>query len=283
MPYDAEALSIAQRSFQEDFIQARITRNITGFFRPAARPCRRAVCANVVVMADFSSFPPNGVAVVIGGGGVGAALAEALLAESAFADVITLSRNSAPKLDLLSEPSIEAAAKFLAGADIRLVLVATGFLHGGGLMPERSLRDVSAEYLAKSFAINATGPAMVLKHFLPLLPRVGKTVVAALSARVGSIGDNQIGGWYAYRAAKAALNQLVRTAAVELRRSRPEAICVALHPGTVATPLSAPFAKSGLDVRAPEAAAADLLSVMTRLTPVESGGFFDQNGEAIPW
>jgi len=234
-------------------------------------------------MADFSSFPAGGVAVVIGGGGIGGALAEALLDEPAFADVISFSRASAPKLDLLSEPSIAAAAKFLAGAEIRLVIIATGFLHGEGFMPEKSLRDLSGEHLAKAFAINAIGPALVLKHFLPLLPRAGKTVVAALSARVGSIGDNEVGGWYSYRAAKAALNQLVRTAAVELRRGRPEAICVALHPGTVATKLSAPFQKSGLNVRAPAAAAADILEVVTRLSFADSGGFFDQTGAVIPW
>jgi len=234
-------------------------------------------------MADFSSFPQAGVAIVIGGGGIATALSAALLAEPVFADVTGLSRASAPKLDLLSEPSIEAAAKFLAGADIRLIIVATGFLHGGGFMPEKALREIAPEHLAKSFAINAIGPALLLKHFLPLLPRAGKTVFAALSARVGSIGDNEIGGWYAYRAAKAALNQIIRTAAVELRRTRPEAICVALHPGTVATRLSAPFAKSGLHVRPAEEAAGDLLDVITGLTAADTGGFFDQRGERIPW
>jgi NAD(P)-dependent dehydrogenase (short-subunit alcohol dehydrogenase family) len=122
-----------------------------------------------------------------------------------------------------------------------------------------------------------------MKHLLPLLPRSGKAVFATLSARVGSIGDNTIGGWYSYRAAKAALNQLVRTAAIELRRTRPEAICVALHPGTVATPLSAPFAKAGLNVRPPEEAARDLLAVIESLSPAQSGGFFDYRGAELPW
>lgn len=248
-----------------------------------APPCHNTIRANVLPMPDFSSFPPGGVAVIIGAGGIGTALSQALLAEPAFADVTTLSRASAPKLNLLSEPTIEAAAKFLSSAEIRLIIIATGFLHGDGDSPEKSWRDLTPAQLAKSFALNAIGPALLLKHFLPLLPRTGKTVLAALSARVGSIADNQIGGWYSYRASKAALNQLIHTAAIELRRTRPEAICVALHPGTVATPLSAPFARSGLKIRPPEAAAADLLTVITRLTPPDSGGFLDQNGERIPW
>jgi hypothetical protein len=115
------------------------------------------------------------------------------------------------------------------------------------------------------------------------VPREGKAVFATLSARVGSIGDNGFGGWYAYRASKAALNQLVRTAAVELGRRRPEAVCVALHPGTVATPLTEPFSKRGLTVRAPDDAAARLLAVIDRLGPGESGGFYDDAGAPIPW
>jgi NAD(P)-dependent dehydrogenase (short-subunit alcohol dehydrogenase family) len=122
-----------------------------------------------------------------------------------------------------------------------------------------------------------------MKHILPLLPRTGKAVLATLSARVGSIGDNQLGGWYAYRASKAALNQLVRTAAVELGRRAPEAICVSLHPGTVATSLSAPFATDSLEVQTPGAAARRLLEVFENLTARESGGFFDCRGQPIPW
>jgi NAD(P)-dependent dehydrogenase (short-subunit alcohol dehydrogenase family) len=122
-----------------------------------------------------------------------------------------------------------------------------------------------------------------MKHFLPLLPAQGRAVFATLSARVGSIGDNRLGGWYSYRASKAALNQLVHTAAIELARSRPQAICVALHPGTVATQLSAPFAKAGLEVRDSTTAAQELLTVLARLTPADSGGFFDHKGLALPW
>jgi NAD(P)-dependent dehydrogenase (short-subunit alcohol dehydrogenase family) len=235
-------------------------------------------------MNIFSHFPAGGVAVVVGGGGgIGAALVEALLAETIFADVVSFSRASAPPIDVTSEASIAAAVKFLAGGEIRLVIDATGYLHGDGFSPEKTFRDLSAAHLAKSFAVNALGPALLMKHFLPLLPRSGRAVFATLSARVGSISDNHIGGWYSYRAAKAALNQLAHTAAIELRRTRPAAICVALHPGTVATKLSDPFVKAGLDVREPDVAARELLTVIAGLDPARSGGFFDYKGQEIGW
>jgi NAD(P)-dependent dehydrogenase (short-subunit alcohol dehydrogenase family) len=122
-----------------------------------------------------------------------------------------------------------------------------------------------------------------MKHFLPLLPQSGKSVFAALSARVGSIGDNRLGGWYSYRAAKAALNQVIHTAAIELQRSRPQAICVALHPGTVDTGLTEGFAKSGLEVQTPATAAGRIIEILDALRPSDSGRFFDQRGAAIPW
>ena len=122
-----------------------------------------------------------------------------------------------------------------------------------------------------------------MKHFLPLLPRAGKSVFVTLSARVGSIGDNDLGGWYSYQASKAALNQLVRTAAIELGRQRPAAVCVTLHPGTVDTGLSAPFAKAGLEVRPAARAAECPLRVIDRLAAEDSGGFFDHRGDRLPW
>ena len=195
---------------------------------------------------------------------------------------IRLGRSSTPPLDLLDEASIAAAAA-LCGRDLTLVIDATGFLHDAEFQPEKSLRQLDPVNLARSFALNATGPALLMKHFLPLLARDERAVFATLSARVGSISDNRIGGWYAYRASKAALNQLVRTAAIELGRTRPHAICVALHPGTVDTGLSGPFAKSGLDVQTPDAAAARLLAVIAGLTQERSGTLIDQNGLMIPF
>lgn len=237
-------------------------------------------------MTELSSFPSPALAIVIGaGGGLGAALLSALQASGRFEQVIGLSRRGDPPLDLLDEGSIRAATDSIAShrAPPRLILDATGFLHDERFQPEKSWRQLDPDHLARAFAINATGPALLMKHFLPLLPRDGKAVFATLSARVGSISDNRIGGWYAYRASKAALNQLVRCAAIELRRTHPQAVCVALHPGTVDTPLSSPFAKAGLSVRPPETAAADLLAVLDALTPEHSGDLMDQNGKPVPF
>lgn len=229
------------------------------------------------------TFPSGSVAVVIGAsGGIGRALVERLKDDAQFTDVVGLSR-SQNGFDLTDEASIEAAARSLAGSTVRLVIVATGLLSDQVTTPEKSMRDLDAATLAHLFAINAIGPALIAKHFLPLLPREGRSVFAALSARVGSIGDNSLGGWYGYRASKAALNQIVRTAAIELARSRPDAVCVALHPGTVATPLSEPFFKSGLSVQTPDEAAQRLIGVIDGLTAADSGGFFDHRGERVPW
>lgn len=233
----------------------------------------------------LESFPSAGVAVVFGAsGGIGGALVEQLRHTGRFDQVLGFDRNSSPSIELLDEASLERAAAFAGGkGQIRLVVDATGFLHDQRQRPEKSWRQLDAYSLTRSFALNAVGPALIMKHVLPLLPRTGKAVLATLSARVGSIGDNQLGGWYAYRASKAALNQLVRTAAVELARRAPEAICVSLHPGTVATSLSAPFATDDLNVQTPGAAARHLLEVVDNLTARESGGFFDGRGQPIPW
>ena len=232
----------------------------------------------------LASFPAGGTAVVIGASGaIGAAFVETLRQAPSFVRVIGLGRTTAPALDVTVEASIAAAAAALGAVEPRLVIDATGFLHEAGRMPERSWRHLEPEHMAKAFAVNAIGPALLMKHFLPKLPRTGKALFATLSAKVGSIGDNQLGGWYSYRASKAALNQLVHTAAIELRRQRPDAICVALHPGTVDTPLSAPFAKAGLVVRPPAEAASQMLAVIDALTPAQSGGFFDYRGRELPW
>lgn len=234
---------------------------------------------------DLRSFPQSGVAVVFGaGGGIGAALVEAVRTAKTFKHVVSFSRSTTPAIDLLDECSLERAAAFAADlGELRLVIDATGFLHDDRQGPEKSWRQLDAANLARAFALNAIGPALIMKHVLPRLPRSGKSVFATLSARVGSIGDNRLGGWYSYRASKAALNQLVRTAAVELGRRSPNAICVALHPGTVATALSAPFAATGLEVHPPPAAARHLLAVVDQITAEATGGFFDWRGQPVPW
>lgn len=232
------------------------------------------------------ALPAGGVAIVVGAsGGIGSALLARLSAKARFSAVLGLGRNSSPRLDLTDEASIVVAARHVQAlrTDVRLVIDASGILHGDGLSPEKTWRDLDAAQLARAFAVNAIGPALLMKHFLPLLPRQRRSVFATLSARVGSIGDNRLGGWYGYRASKAALNQLVRTAAIELGRRQPAALCVALHPGTVATSLSAPFVKAGLDVQTPEQAAGRLLEVIDHLPPGSSGGFFDHRGDPVAW
>ncbi len=231
-------------------------------------------------------LPKGGQAVVVGAsGGIGAALVEQLRQSGQFAEVVGLSRQSSPSLDITDQNSVAQAASIIAqsGVPIRLMIVATGALKSGIVAPEKSMRDLDADVLARSFAVNAIGPALLMRYFLPLLAREGRSVFAALSARVGSIEDNRLGGWYGYRASKAALNQMIRTASVELTRTRPDAICVALHPGTVATPLSQPFIKSGLDVQTPDLAASRLLAVIDGLGPADNGGFYDHLGKPVPW
>lgn len=222
-------------------------------------------------------------AIVIGAtGGIGSALVTALEAQGM--NVLAFSRKGPRRIDILDESSIAAAAAGVAtGPRPRLVIVATGLLHEPGLMPERSLRDLDADRLTRSFAVNAIGPALVAKHFLPLLPRDGRSVFAALGARVGSIGDNRLGGWTGYRMAKAALAMLVRNLAIETARRAPGAICVALHPGTVATSLSEPFRKNLANgqLTAPPDAAANLLRVIAALTPADSGNVLAWDGRTI--
>jgi NAD(P)-dependent dehydrogenase (short-subunit alcohol dehydrogenase family) len=235
---------------------------------------------------ETTALPTGGLAVVVGSSGaIGGALARHLRGDARFADVLELSRGTVPPLDLLDEASIAAAAQDAAGRglDVRLVVDATGFLHGDGAMPEKTWRHLDPAALAHAFAVNAIGPALLMKHFLPLLPRDGRSLFATLSARAGSMAENTIGGWYGYRASKAALNQLVRTAAAELGRTRKQAVCVALHPGHVESRLSAPFGAGGNPTLTPDEAAARLLAVLDGLTAAESGGFFDHEGQAVPW
>ncbi|MCU0831117.1 MAG: SDR family NAD(P)-dependent oxidoreductase [Rhizobiaceae bacterium] len=192
---------------------------------------------------------------------------------------------SRPAFDITDEASIAHAAERIAAvpAPLRFVFVATGLLHDGAAMPEKGLKQLDPAFMAKNFAVNAIGPALVMKHVIPLMAREGRAVFAVISAKVASLGDNALGGWHSYRASKAALNMYARNAAIEAARTRPDLIIASLHPGTVETRLSAPFAKAGLDVRPPAVAAADMARVIDTLTPAQSGGFFNHKGEALPW
>ncbi len=218
-------------------------------------------------------------ALVIGAtGGIGAAIVRAL--EAGGGDVTTLSR-SADGLDVTDEASIARAASALAGP-FELIFDATGALVIDGAGPEKTIAAIDPAAMAAQFALNAIGPALLIKHLHPLLASDRRAVFVTLSARVGSISDNRLGGWISYRASKAALNQIVRTAAIEIARKRPRAVVAALHPGTVRTGLTARYADNHPTVSADEAAA-NLLAVVAGLTPGDTGGFFAWDGQAVPW
>ena len=225
----------------------------------------------------------TGPAIIVGAsGGIGAALAAALAEEGVNVRGFARSFSGPDRLDLEDEASIAAAAQSLA-APPQLIVVATGLLHDGGLAPEKSMAALDPAWLARQYAINAIGPALVAKYFLPAQPRTGRTIFAVLSAKVGSISDNRLGGWYGYRASKAALNQFVRSLAVEQRRRNDRSIVVALHPGTVATALSQPFQAGVLpdQLFAPDRAAVQLLDVLDGLRPADSGKLFGWEGAEI--
>ena len=239
-------------------------------------------------------------AIIIGAsGGLGAGFAKILTTDAAFqsknnqiySQILSFSRRPANDreqvIDYADESTIARSAYWAAeqcqSAHLRLLIIATGYLHSNGNGPERSLQHLDMAYLQQVMLVNAIGPALILKHFFPLLPKVGDVRIAFISAKVGSIGDNALGGWYGYRAAKAALNQIVKTASIEFTRRNKQSICVALHPGTVTTALSEPFSKSGLNVRSPEVAAQELLNVVHNLDPSQTGRFYDYKGDSIVW
>lgn len=235
-------------------------------------------------------------AVIIGAtGGIGRALTEALAERTDVTQVYALSRSGeaaahpkvvADEIDILDESSVAAAAtRASANGPIDLVIIASGILSScPDLQPEKSYRHQSRAAFEQVFAVNTIGPALVAKHFLPVMPRQGRAVFAALSARVGSISDNRLGGWHAYRASKAALNMLIRNYAIEQARRNPDFVAVSLHPGTVNTDLSAPFQGNVPDTQlfTPQQSAGHLLSVIDGITPTNSGKAFDWAGVEIP-
>lgn len=231
----------------------------------------------------MNGFPPDFRALVIGGSGaIGSAFVEALRADPACATVLSLHRRSTPAIDFDDEGSIALAAAAVDGrGPFHLIVNAAGLLHTPRFQPEKKLGDLHYAQLLETFRINTFGPALLLRHFGPLLA-AERGVLALLSAKVGSIGDNRLGGWYGYRASKAALNMLVKTAAIELRRTRPQAVVVALHPGTVTSPLSRPFRGDEIG-RPPALAAAQMLAVLGALGPTDSGQLISWDGQRLPW
>lgn len=244
-------------------------------------------------MIELASFQKPISALVVGAsGGLGRAFVDHLAAAPGIAAVHAWSRSPAgidnakvvaDTVDVTDETTIADAAARLG--DVRLAIVATGLLHDAtaDLAPEKAWRDLDFHLLARSYAVNAIGPALVAKHVLGRFPRNERAVFAAISARVGSISDNRLGGWYGYRASKAALNQMIRALAIELKRSRPMAVCVGLHPGTVETRLSEPFRGNVAAGKlfSPAQSAGLMLGVLDRLEARQSGGLFAYDGTEI--
>ncbi len=234
------------------------------------------------------------VAVIGASGGLGLAFVEHLSAQSNISKIHAFSRSETTfdnvkveshHIDITSEVSIKDVAESLKNLVLfDIVIVATGFLHDETSSPEKTIRDLSFDNLEKVFAVNTFGPALVAKYFLPLLPRDRRSVFACLSARVGSISDNHLGGWYAYRASKAALNMILKNAAIEMARRYKEACIIGLHPGTVDTSLSQPFQRNVSEGKlfTPEYSSAQLLKVINDVSPGQSGKVFAWDGQEVP-
>lgn len=244
----------------------------------------------------LTTFPPNSNIVVAGAsGGIGGEFVRQLSADECAGRVFALHRSPVPDFgpnvtplayDLEDEGSIQSAADIIAeNGPVDVVMVATGVLHNEQIQPEKSIGSISADAMLEAFRVNTIGPVLLAKHLLPLMRPRSKSVFAALSARVGSISDNRLGGWASYRASKAALNMLLRTAAIEHKRRRPESIVVALHPGTVDTRLSGPFQRGVPEGKlfTPTYSVERLLKVIDDLQPTDTGGFFAWDGQPIEY
>ncbi|AHM02955.1 C factor, cell signaling protein, putative [Roseibacterium elongatum DSM 19469] len=211
-------------------------------------------------------------------GGIGRAMSDEMRARGGHVTALSRSENG---LDVTDPAAVARVMGGLEGS-FQTVFVSVGILAPEGVSPEKQLSAIDPAEMARVFAVNTVGVAHLLSYLPRLLPKQGRSVTGVLTARVGSIGDNRIGGWHSYRASKAALNQIVHGAAIELKRSHRDAIVAALHPGTVATPFT-----QGYDPKhgklAPEEAARNLCDVMERLTRDQSGGFYDYAGKEIVW
>jgi NAD(P)-dependent dehydrogenase (short-subunit alcohol dehydrogenase family) len=275
---------------------------------PAARVevCNAPNTMMTIAPAAAPALFPHATALVTGASsGVGLAIVEWLLSQAGTSRVVAVARGATTAaslrtlqaqagarllchdVDITDPEALQRLAAALAAIEqpLQLVVNAAGLLHADGLRPEKSIRDVSRAALQRVFALNAFAPLLLAQAVLPFIPTAAPAVFASLSARVGSIGDNQLGGWYAYRASKAAQNQLLRTLAIELRRTHPQLACVCLHPGTVDTPLSKPFQRGVPPDRlfTPGRAAAQLMRVIGELGPQHSGSFLAWDGSPIPW
>jgi NAD(P)-dependent dehydrogenase (short-subunit alcohol dehydrogenase family) len=229
-------------------------------------------------------FNPQNIAILGASGAIGSAFVNLLSKTYPNASLFAFSRNGEHGIDYGSEESISKAAELtVKEKPLDLVIVSVGILHDGVLMPEKSLRDLSAEKFHRIFEVNTITPALIAKYFLPKLNKEQLSIFAALSARVGSISDNQLGGWYAYRASKSALNMIIKNAAIEVRRQNKKSIIVGLHPGTVDSNLSKPFQGNVNEGKlfTPEYSAEKLLAVLKSLRLEQTGKCFAWDGKEI--
>jgi NAD(P)-dependent dehydrogenase (short-subunit alcohol dehydrogenase family) len=223
--------------------------------------------------------------VVIGNSGsIGSAI-EKELSDQGFKNIIGFNRSSSPRLDLLNEETIAQSAQFIKDQNtpVSLVFDATGLLHDDNNMPEKTYKNIDQIFMRKNFEINVMGPALIMKYFLPLLDKEEKSIFASISAKVGSISDNRYGGWYSYRASKAALNQMIKTASIEMKMKNQNAICLAIHPGTVESKLSKPFQKNDLTIQSPQESASNIFKILTSSTSKDTGSFYNWDGKIIEW
>jgi len=233
------------------------------------------------------------IAIVGSHGAIGNALLTDICHRYPDANVTALSRKQGVlpdhvtfiPIDFGVEETIQAAALSLSrDAPLNLVIIASGILHDENLQPEKNLKSLDGNDFLKVMQINCLGPALIMKHFLPLIPRKAPAVLAALSARVGSISDNRLGGWHSYRSSKAALNMMIRGAAIETARRAPQSVIIGLHPGTVSSALSNPFSSNVAEEKlfTPAYSAGKLLDVIENMTPEHSGRCFAYDGTEVP-
>jgi NAD(P)-dependent dehydrogenase (short-subunit alcohol dehydrogenase family) len=240
------------------------------------------------------SLPESYRAIVFGASGaIGGAFVRALSADPRCARIyvgartrpeVASEKTVAFTFDLKDEASIEGSLSGItADGPVHLIVIATGILHDAQVQPEKTWRAIGAGAMSHAYAINTIGPSLIAKHALALLPRDQRALFAALSARVGSIEDNRLGGWHSYRASKAALNMMMRCFAIELSRRAPQSVCACLHPGTVDSDLSKPFRSGVHTLFTPDQAATALLKTLDGLQPADSGGLFAYDGARIPF
>ena len=230
-------------------------------------------------------FYKNNAAIVIGNnGGIGQSVLEQLKSSNQYDQVLGFNRNSKLKVDITNEQDLQnLRAKILnEHLNVKVLFNAVGYLHDNNYFPEKKAESIYIDYMKKSFLINSIGSALLIKHIAPVMPDNTCSLFACLSAKVGSISDNHLGGWYSYRASKAALNQLIKTASIEYKRKKPKLILISLHPGTVSTNLSKPFISKKNTVT-PDNAAKNIINVLSKVSPDESGLLIDNNKQKIPF